>query len=108
MTLLPALAVQGPRVVTFEVAMDIEQQLKELERRRKRGMRLLAADVWPAEVARRVGGSRQSGLRWSKLHAKGGMAAVQRPKRLGRPPQPGDAQRAQVLKAFEGGAPAPG
>src|SRR5207302_7903370 len=55
MTLFATLAVQGPRVVTFEVAMDIEQQLKELEQRRKRGMRLLAADVWPAEVARRVG-----------------------------------------------------
>jgi len=31
--------------------MKIEQQLKELEQRRERGMRLLAAGVLPAEVA---------------------------------------------------------
>jgi transposase len=95
-------------VVTFEVAMDIEQQLKELEQRRKRGMRLLAADVWPAEVARRVGVSRQSVLRWSKLHAKGGMAALQRPKRFGRPPKLDDAQRAELIKALKAGALAAG
>ena len=108
MTLFATLAVQGPRVVTFEVAMDIEQQLKELEQRRKRGMRLLAADVWPAEVARRVGVSRQSVLRWSKLHAKGGMAALQRPKRFGRPPKLDDAQRAELIKALKAGAMAAG
>ena len=45
--------------------MDVEKQLKELEQRRKRGMRLLGTGVWPAEVARRVGVSRQSVLRWS-------------------------------------------
>jgi len=95
-------------VVTFEVAMDIERQLKELEQRRKRGMRLLAADVWPAEVARRVGVSRQSVLRWSKLHAKGGMAALQRPKRFGRPPKLDDAQRAELIKALKAGALAAG
>src|SRR5438132_14209319 len=97
MTLFATLAVQGPRVVTFEVAMDIEQQLKELEQRRKRGMRLLAADVWPAEVARRVGVSRQSVLRWSELHARGGMAALRPPERFGRPHNLEDTQRAEVV-----------
>lgn len=63
MTLSPALAVQGHRMVTFEVRMAIEEKLEELEQRRKQGMRLLAAGVWPAEVARRVGVSRQSVLR---------------------------------------------
>jgi hypothetical protein len=33
--------------------MGIKQQLKELEKRRKHGMRLLAEGLWPAEVARR-------------------------------------------------------
>ncbi len=42
MTLFPPLAVEGPRMVISEVRMDIEQQLKDLEKRRKRGMRLLA------------------------------------------------------------------
>lgn len=60
MTLFPALAAEVLRIVTFEVRMDIEQQL---EQRRKRGMRLLADGVWPAEVARSVGVTRQSVLR---------------------------------------------
>src|SRR5258707_5085872 len=64
MTLFPALAVHTARMVTFEVRMDIEQQLQEVERRRNQGMRLLAADVWPAQFARRLGVSRQSVLRW--------------------------------------------
>ncbi len=35
--------------------MDIEQQLKVLEQRRKRGMRLLADGIWPGIVGvRRV------------------------------------------------------
>jgi hypothetical protein len=48
MTFFTALPVQAARMVTFEVRMDIEQQLQELERRRKQGMRLRAAGVWPA------------------------------------------------------------
>jgi hypothetical protein len=75
MTLFPTLAVEVLRMVIFEVQMGIEQQLKVLEKRRKRGMRLLAEGLWPAEVARRVGVTRQSVLRWTKL---GGHAASDR------------------------------
>src|SRR6185437_1585000 len=71
MTLFPPLAVEVLRMVIFEVQMGIEQQLKELEKRRKRGMRLLAEGLWPAEVARRVGVTRQSVLRWTKLTQRG-------------------------------------
>lgn len=88
--------------------MAIEQQLEELEQRRKQGMRLLAAGVWPAEVARRLGVTRQSVLRWTKLHAQGGMAALRRPKRFGRPPKLDDAQRAELVKALKAGALAAG
>jgi transposase len=88
--------------------MDIEDHLVELERRRKQGMRLLASGVWPAEVARRVGVSRQSVLRWSKRHADGGMAALERPKRFGRPPKLDEAQRAELIKALKSGALAAG
>ncbi|HWG71522.1 MAG TPA: helix-turn-helix domain-containing protein, partial [Steroidobacteraceae bacterium] len=70
--------------------MGIEQQLKELEKRRKRGMRLLAEGLWPA-VARRVGVTRQSVLRWTKLTQRGGMQALKRPERFGRPPKLDDA-----------------
>ena len=88
--------------------MDIEKELQELEQRRKRGMRLLSGGLWPAEVARRVGVSRQSVLRWSKLHAKGGMAALRRPRRFGRPPKLDAAQRAELIKALKAGALAAG
>jgi transposase len=95
-------------MVTFEVRMAIEEKLEELERRRKQGMRLLAAGVWPAEVARRVGVTRQSVLRWTKLHAQGGVAALRRPKRFGRPPKLDDVQRGELIKALKAGALAAG
>ena len=88
--------------------MDIEDHLIELERRRKQGMRLLASGVWPAEVARRVGVSRQSVLRWSKRHARGGMEGLERPKRFGRPAKLDEAQRAELIKALKAGALAAG
>jgi transposase len=64
--------------------------------------------VWPAEVARRVGVTRQSVLRWTKLHAKGGMVALRRPKRFGRPPKLDEAQRAALIKVLKSGALAAG
>ena len=88
--------------------MDVEDHLVELERRRRQGMRLLASGVWPAEVARRVGVSRQSVLRWSKRHAEGGMEGLQRPKRFGRPPKLDETQRAELIKALKTGALAAG
>ena len=91
-------------MVIFEVRMGIEQQLKDLEKRRKRGMRLLAEGLWPAEVARRVGVTRQSVLRWTKLKNKGGVEALKRPERFGRPPKLNDAQRAELIKTLKGGA----
>ena len=42
MTFFPTLAVEVLRMVIFKVRMGIEQQLKELEKRRMRCMRLLA------------------------------------------------------------------
>jgi transposase len=88
--------------------MGIEDHLIELERRRKRAMRLLASGLWPAEVARRVGVNRQSVLRWIKRSSEGGMAALKRPKRFGRPPKLKDIQRAELVKALKTGAIAAG
>jgi hypothetical protein len=45
MTVFPALAVLSTGMVTFEVRMAIEEKLEELEQRRKKGMRLLAAGM---------------------------------------------------------------
>lgn len=108
MTLFPTLAVEVLRMVIFEVQMGIEQRLKDLEKRRKRGMRLLAEGLGPAEVARRVGVTRQSVLRWTKLTEQGGAEALKRPERFGRPPKLDDAQRAELIKTLKGGALAAG
>src|SRR5271165_4295940 len=103
MTFFPTLAVEVLRMVMFEVRMGIEQQLKELEKRRMRGMRLSAEGLWPAEVARGVGVTRQSMPRWTKLTKQGGIEALERPERFGRPPKLDEAQRAEMIKTFKGG-----
>jgi transposase len=84
--------------------MGIKQQRKELEKRRKRGMRLLAAGVWLAEVARHVGVARQSMLRWTKLKEQGSVQVLMRPERLGRPPKLNDVWRTELIRAHKGGA----
>jgi transposase len=72
--------------------MDNEQRLRELERRRRTAARLLAAGTPQAEVARRVGVSRQSVSHWEKLRQYGGVEAL-RSKRFGRPRKLSDANR---------------
>ncbi len=84
--------------------MDNEQRLKDLERRRRRGARLLAAGKAQAEVARRVGVSRQSVSRWEKAREQGGMEALRRPKRFGRPRRLSDAQCEELVQQLKAGA----
>jgi transposase len=93
---------------TFEVEMGHAEKLKELERRRRRGARLLAQGMAPAEVARQVGVSRQSVMRWDRARAEGGLEALRRPQRFGRPPRLSEAQCAQLAKLLKGGAMAAG
>jgi transposase len=88
--------------------MDNEQRLKELERRRRRAARLLAAGTPQAEVARRVAVSRQSVSQWEKLRQEGGMEALRRPKRFGRPRKLSDLQCAELIKFLKAGALAAG
>jgi transposase len=52
--------------------------------------------------------SAEGGLRWTKLHERGGMAALKRPPRFGRPPKLSDAQRAELIEALKTGALAAG
>ncbi len=84
--------------------MGIEQQLKELEGRRKRGMRLLASGLWPAGVARCVGVTRRSVSRWSTLQEQSRMEALKRPDRFGLPPKLNNAQRGELIRALKVGA----
>ena len=46
-----------------------------LGRRRNRGMRLLAAGLWPARIALRMRVTRHSVGRWTKPRERGGIAA---------------------------------
>jgi transcriptional regulator with XRE-family HTH domain len=65
--------------------MRHSQKLKELERRRRRGARLLAGGESQAEVARRVGVSRQTVMRWDRARQEGGIEALRRAPHFGRP-----------------------
>jgi transposase len=84
--------------------MANKERLKELERRRLRAARLLMKGETQAEVARRVGVSRQSVLRWERKRQEGGQTALRRPKRFGRPPRLSEAQCAQLVSLLKAGA----
>jgi transposase len=88
--------------------MGNEHRLIELERRRRRGGRLLQAGVAQAEVARRVGVTRTSVSRWEQRRQEGGIEALRRPKRFGRPRRLSDAQCAQLIQQLKAGALAAG
>lgn len=72
-------------MVRFGVAMDNEQRLKDFERRRLRGARLLGNGTRPAEVARQTGVSRQTVMRWERALKQSGMESLQRAAVFGRP-----------------------
>jgi transposase len=84
--------------------MDNRQRLKDLERRRLRGVRLLAKGHTQADVARRVGVSRQSVLRWDRKRQESGQDALRRPRRFGRPPRLTDAQCTELVRLLKAGA----
>jgi transposase len=77
--------------------MKSEQKLRELEQRRRSAAQLLAAGMPQAEVARRVGVSRQSVSHWEKLRQEGGMEALQRSKCFGRPPKRTGSPHAELI-----------
>ena len=95
-------------MVRCEAGMDDKQRRKELRRRRVRGARLLQDGFAPAEVARRVGVSRQSVMRWERVLESGGFAQVARLGVRGRPRQLSDAQLAELAQVLKQGAIAAG
>lgn len=88
--------------------MRHSQKLKVLERRRLRGARLLAAGESQAEVARRVGVSRQTVMRWDRVREQGGVEALRRPRQFGRPERLTVEQRAELVQILKAGALAAG
>lgn len=88
--------------------MRHSQEMKALERRRRRGARLLEAGESQAEVARRVGVSRQTVMRWERARQEGGMEALRRAPHFGRPERLSAAQRQEFVRLLKEGALAAG
>ncbi len=84
--------------------MDDKQRMKEFRRRRVKGARLLKSGVIPAEVARRVGVSRQTVMRWERAIETGGMERVARVGARGRPPRLSDAQLLELEQLLKKGS----
>lgn len=79
------------------------EQLKELERRRLLGARLLRQGLPQAEVARRVGVHRQSVSRWAEQLQQGGRKALQSAGRSGRKARLGAAELKRIVRGLERG-----
>ena len=88
--------------------MDTEQRLKELERRRLRGARLLSNGTHPAEVARQVGVSRQSVMRWERALKENGIQGLERVEAPGRPRRLSQRQLKELAKVLKAGSLAAG
>ncbi len=83
-----------------------KRDLKWLENRRRRGMRMLARGVSQAEVARRCEVSRQTAMTWARMLAEEPQAWRRRP--LGRPSVFEPKDRARLGKLLLQGATANG
>ena len=79
-----------------------KRDFKEMETRRRRGMRMLARGVVQAEVARSCEVSRQTVSRWAQMVADKVQAWRRRP--LGRPAAMSAAERAKLSKMLVAGA----
>lgn len=88
--------------------MATRRDVNALEQRRREAATLLRQGVRPAEVARRVGVTRQSVSRWQAALREHGRAGLRRAKRLGRPPTLTAADLAQVERALKAGPEAHG
>lgn len=66
--------------------MSKKRDFKALEKRRMRAFKLLEQGVAQAEVARRVGATRQSVSRWNSARMEGGKEALAAAGRAGRKP----------------------
>jgi len=73
---------------------------KAARQRRLRAARLFQQGHPQAEVARRLGTSRQNASRWHAKWRQGGRAALAGPARLGRPPRVGAADWGRVERAL--------
>lgn len=87
--------------------MKHKRDFKELEKRRLKGARLLLRGMSKAEVARRLGVTRQTVAAWEQRLAAGGRAALKRGA-LGRPRQLAAEQERELGRIILAGALAAG
>jgi transposase len=83
-----------------------KRDFKQLEARRRRGMRMLARGLSQAEVARSCEVSRQTAMTWARLLAEDPQAWRRRP--LGRPGAFSEKERSRLAKLLLQGAMANG
>jgi transposase len=88
--------------------MDDKRRRKQMRRRRVKGARLLESGIAPAEVARRVGVTRQSVMRWERAIEAGGVDRVARLGTRGRPRRLSDTQLRELAQLLKAGALAAG
>lgn len=88
--------------------MSDEHELKKMKERRVEGARLLQSGLHAAEVARRVGVSRQSVMRWEERLKAGGMKHIARIGKRGRRRQLSEAQLQELAKLLKAGSIAAG
>jgi transposase len=81
----------------------VKRDRVQLQRRRLKAARLLKRGVPQAEVARRVGVHRQSVNRWARHLERGGVEALKRTPRAGRPPQLTAADRQRIVQGLKRG-----
>jgi transposase len=79
-----------------------KRDLKALEQRRRKGMRMLGRGVTQAEVARALDVSRQTVSNWARAAA--GKAQAWRRKPLGRPAGMSMAEKSRLSKRLVAGA----
>lgn len=84
------------------------RDLVALEQRRREATQLLRQRVRPAEVARRLGVSRQSVSRWHATLRQQGLVGLRRAPRAGRPPALTAADLKRLERALKAGPEAQG
>ncbi len=95
-------------MLASEAGMSDRDELNEMKQRRVQGARLLQSGVHPAEVARRVGVTRQSVMRWQRRLESEGFKSLAKVGQRGRRRQLSDAQLAELAKLLKDGAIAAG
>lgn len=90
--------------MSYKLGMRPQGSPEELERRRRRALRLVEEGLQPVEVARRLGVDRRSVRRWKAAVRGGGLSALAAQPASGRPPKLPNGQHPRLEKLLLGGA----